>query len=84
VLQTFNKIIVYLTFILLILSAYLTFTSTWIANDINKLQMNWTGETKFYPILTISILFIPPMLALLPLKLYINKTINKHKQNGKK
>lgn len=79
-----SKIIVYLTFILLILSAYLAFTGTWLANDINKLQMKWTGESKFYPILTMGLLFIPPMLLLLPIKLYLNKTIKKLKQNGEK
>ncbi len=83
-LQAINKIIVYLTFVLLILSAYLTFTSTWLANDINLLQMKWTGESKFYPILTMGLLFIPPMLILLPIKLYLNKSIEKLKQNGKK
>lgn len=70
-----DKILVYLTFILLILSAYLTFTNTWLANDINKLQMQWMGERKFYPILTMGILFIPPMLILLPLKLYLKKKL---------
>lgn len=78
-----DKILVYVTFILLILSAYLTFTSTWLAKDINKLQMQWMGEAKFYPILTMGILFIPPMLILLPLKLYLKKKLEKEKRTFK-
>lgn len=70
-----NKIIVWLTFILLVASAYMAFTSTWLANDINKLQMEWMDENKFYPILTMGLLFIPPMLILLSIKLYIKKQI---------
>lgn len=73
-----DKVIVFLTFALLILSVYLAFTSKWLANDINEMQMRWMGDDKFYPVLTMGLLFIPPMLILLPLKLYIKK---KMKQN---
>jgi hypothetical protein len=79
-LKKIDKILIYLTFILLILSAYLTFTSTWLAKDVNTLQMKWMVENKFYPILTMGILFIPPMLILLPLKLYIKKKLEKQKR----
>ena len=87
-----DKILVYLTFILLVLSAYLTFTGTWLAKDINLLQMKWTGEAKYYPVLTIGILFITPMLILLPVKLFLKKkleierkeTLNKIITHGKK
>lgn len=79
-----DKILVYVTFILLILSAYLTFTSTWLANTINELQMQWMGENKFYPIVTMGILFIPPMLILLPLKLYVKKQLEKEYQQNQK
>ena len=78
-----DKLLVYLTFILLILSAYLTFTSSWLADDINKMQMQWMSERKFYPILTMGILFIPPMLILLPLKLYLKKNLEKEKRTFK-
>ncbi|MBK7667971.1 MAG: hypothetical protein IPJ32_11905 [Sphingobacteriaceae bacterium] len=86
-----DKIIIYLTFILLVVSVYLTFTGSWLARDINLLQMKWIGETKYYPVLTIGILFIPPMLILLPIKLYLKKKLktereelNKITSNGKK
>lgn len=85
-----DKIIIYLTFILLIVSVYLTFTGS-LAKDINLLQMKWTGEAKYHPVLTIGILFIPPMLILLPIKLYLKKKLktereelNKITYNGKK
>lgn len=83
-LKQIDKILVYLTFILLILSAYLTFTSSWLAKDINLLQMKWMGENKFYPMLTMGILFISPMLILLPLKLYIKKKLEKDKRTFNK
>jgi hypothetical protein len=79
-----DKILVYITFILLTLSAYLTFKGTWLANDINHLQMQWMSEKKFYPILTMGILFIPPMLILLPLKLFIKKKVEKEKRTFSK
>lgn len=72
-----DTLIVYFTFIILILSAYLTFTNSWLAKDINLWQMKLIGENKFYPILTMFCLFILPMLVLLPLKLFIKKKIEK-------
>lgn len=78
-----DKIIIYLTFILLILSVYLTFTGTWLVKDINFLQMKWTGERKYYPVLTIGILFISPMLILLPIKIYTKRQIEKENKNKK-
>jgi hypothetical protein len=66
-----DKALIYSMLIILIVTSYLTFTSTWLANDINNWQMNWMGEREFYPVLTMGLLFIPPMLVLLPIKLYI-------------
>jgi len=73
-----DKIIVYLTFSILIISVYLSFTGTWMASDINKWQITIMGENKFYPIITAGILFIPPMLILLPIKFYMKKTTGKN------
>lgn len=75
-----NKTIIYLPFTLFVLCAYLTFTNTWIALDVNLWQMNLNGNNKFFPIFTIGVLFIPPMLVLWLIKLYINK---KNIQNRK-
>lgn len=72
-----DSIIVYLTFIILILSAYFTFTNTWLAKDINLWQMKVIGEHKIYPILTMFCLFFLPMLVLLPLKFFIKNKIEK-------
>lgn len=74
-----DKIIIYLTFILLILSAYLTFTNSWLANDINNIQMKVIGQNSFYPIVTMFCLFVPPMIILLPLKLYIKSKLDKER-----
>ncbi len=72
-----DSIIVYLTFIILILSAYFTITNTWLAKEINLWQMRLLGEPKIYPILSIFCLFILPMMILLPLKFFIKNKIEK-------
>lgn len=76
--KTIDSIIVYLTFIMLIGSAFLAFSNEWLAKDINLWQMQFLGENKCYPIITVFCLFVPPMLILLPIKLLIkNKTEKK-------
>ena len=72
-----DTLIVYLTFIILILSAYFTFTNSWLAKYINLWQIKLIGDNKIYPILTMFCLFVLPMLILLPLKLFIKKKTEK-------
>jgi hypothetical protein len=79
-----NTIIIYLTFAVLIFSAYLSFTSTWIAKDINFWQHSTLKANGFYPIVTMFCLFIPPMLLLLPLKFYIKIKLKKEKLTNEK
>ncbi len=78
-----DTVIIYLTLALLILCSYLAFANTWIAADINNWQMTVLKQPKFYPILTIAIMFIPPMLVVLPLKLYLSKKLNQEKRKFK-
>lgn len=81
--QRINRIIIYLTFILLILSAYFAFTNSWRAKDINFWQIKTCGTNGFYPIITMFCLFIIPMLILLPIQLYIKNKLKKlNKSNG--
>ena len=76
--KTIDTIIIYLTFIILIGSAYLAFTNRWLAKDINVWQMQFIGENKIYPIVTMFCLFVPPMLILLHIKMMIKNKIEKN------
>lgn len=64
-------------FCILILSVYVTVTNSWIAKDINRWQAGIMGNNKYYPIITIGCLFIPPAIVLMFLKLYINGRFTK-------
>jgi len=68
-----EKLIIYLTFIWLLLCFYMAFDSIWLARNINLWQARWIEDGKFYPVITAGLLFIPPMLVLLPFKLFIKK-----------
>ncbi len=61
---------------LLIAATYLTFSHHPITNEISRWQSNFVGEkNKFYPVLTICILALPPLLILLPIKIFIRRIL---------
>lgn len=68
-----SKMLVVLIFALLIFSAWCAFTNTWVAKDINTWQMVFLKKPQFMPALTMFLMFIPPALVLLVVKVFINK-----------
>ena len=70
--KTLNVIFGSIAIGLLIAATYLTFSHHPIANVISRWQSNFVSEkNKYYPVLTICILALPPLLILLPIKIVI-------------
>ena len=59
--------------LILISSAYFTFSNRWLARDLNRWQLEWSGEGGYYPALTMLLLALPPLLLLLPVRLWLNR-----------
>lgn len=68
-----SKMLVVLILALLIFSAWCAFTNTWLAKDINTWQMGILKKPQFMPALTMFLMFIPPALVLLVVKVFIIK-----------
>ena len=72
--KTLNIIFGIIAIGILIADAYLTFSQHAIANRISLWQAGFMSEKgKYFPALTICLLALPPLLLLLPLKLFILK-----------
>jgi hypothetical protein len=64
---------------LLIIATYLTFSHHPIANSISRWQANLINEkNKYYPVLTICLLALPPLFILMLIKIFFLR-INKFK-----
>ena len=70
-----NTLLVIAIFAILIAGTYLGLTGQWIAADINRWQMRVMNDHKYFPALTAFIIAIPPMVALLPLKIIIKRRL---------
>jgi amino acid transporter len=72
--RTFGTI----TMLLLVTTAFLAFLGKWIAADLTEWQtMNLSMEShKYQPAIIMFILLMPPLLLLLPVKIYLLKRIN--------
>jgi hypothetical protein len=78
--KTLNIIFGSIAIGLLIAATYLTFSQHPIANSISKWQSDLVGEkNKYYPALTICLLALPPLLILLPVKIFILRMIKSKK-----
>jgi hypothetical protein len=70
--KTLNVVFGSIAFGLLVAATYLTFSQHPIANSISSWQSNLVGEeNKYYPALTICLLALPPLLLLLPIKIFM-------------
>jgi hypothetical protein len=74
-----------LIFAILLISVYLTISGKWIAKDINFWQTTVLGNGKYFPILTIACLFVPPAMILLFIKYFLTqkKTLKTNKNENK-
>lgn len=60
----YKKIFSVLPFAILAAACYITLSNSWIAPSINKWQAGMMGDNKYFPVLTIFILSLPPLLLL--------------------
>ncbi len=78
--KTLNVIFGSIAIGLLIAATYLTFSHHPIAKDISRWQSKLVSEkNKYYPVLTICILALPPLLILLPIKIFILRILKSQK-----
>lgn len=68
-----KKIFAILPFAVLAAACYITLSGSWITPSINKWQAGMMGDNKYFPVLTIFILSLPPLLLLLLLKWLMKK-----------
>jgi hypothetical protein len=73
--KSINVIFGSIAVILLIMATYLTLTHHHFAVTINMWQVKLTGDNKYFPVLTILLLALPPLLLLLLVKLIILKIL---------
>jgi hypothetical protein len=67
---------------ILIVATFLTFSQHPLANRISLWQSDLIHDKdKYYPVLTIFLIALPPLLFLLPVKTGILKIINRKKEN---
>jgi hypothetical protein len=79
--KTLNIVFGGIAICLLITATYLTFSQHPIANGISRWQSNLVNEkNKYYPVLTICLLALPPLLILLPVKIFILRLIKDKKK----
>lgn len=79
--QRLDKLFGWLTFLMLVLAAVLTFSNTFIASDINGLQAK-LNDGKFYPVLTILTLLVPYIIIALPVKMILLKKAKQDKSHN--
>jgi hypothetical protein len=73
-------ILVILPLVVIAGSVYITLTGSWISPDINKWQSGILGDNTYFPVFTIFILALPPLLLLAFIKwILISNTANKKK-----
>jgi hypothetical protein len=72
-----NRFFGSIAFGLLIATTYLTFTQHQFAITINLWQAKMMGDNKYFPVLTIFLLALPPLLILLAVKLLVLKLMKK-------
>lgn len=75
--KKFNTVFSSIAFGLLIAATYLTFTQHHFAVTINIWQAKIMGDNKYFPVLTIFLLVLPPLLVLLLVKTAVLKLIRK-------
>ena len=70
-----DKIFGSITFLLLGICTFLAFSGAWIAKDVIAWQTHnlSTEAGKYQPVITLFILLMPPLLFLLPVKLFFLK-----------
>lgn len=68
-----KKVIAILPLIILAVSTWLTLSNRWIVPSINEWQAGMMGDNKYFPVLTIFILTLPPLLVLLLIKKRMDK-----------
>ncbi len=68
------KTVLFLLALLIIgAAAFMARSDWWIVPDINRWQANILGENRYFPMLTVFILAIPPLLVLALLKIALTK-----------
>lgn len=75
--KTINSVFGCAAFALLIAATYLTFTHHHFAATINMWQTKMMGDNKYFPVLTILLLALPPLLLLLLIKLIVLQLLKK-------
>jgi hypothetical protein len=68
-----KKIIAVLPLVILAISTWLTLTNRWVVPAINEWQASMMGDNKYFPVLTIFVLALPPLLVLLLIKKRMDK-----------
>lgn len=58
----------FMPFLIIAVCTWCTLTGKWIVPNINQWQSDLMGDHKYFPVLTIFIMAIPPLLILLALK----------------
>jgi hypothetical protein len=80
--KTLNTVFGSIAIGLLIIATYLTFSQHPIANSISRWQANLINEkNKYYPVLTICLLALPPLFILMLIKIFFLR-INKFKKTN--
>ncbi len=63
-----NKVFGTLSIVVIIAATAITFSNTWPSGEINLWQVKLTGDNKYFPVLTIFIIALPPLLVLVVIK----------------
>lgn len=72
-----NKVFGTLAFAILIAATWLILSHHPITDEINTWQAGMMGDNKFFPVLTIFIMALPPLLLLLAIKFFILRKVKK-------
>jgi hypothetical protein len=76
--KTANKTFGLISIAILIAAVYLTLAGSTLAVKINKWQIGFMGGNKYFPVLTMFLLAIPPLLLLALVKLLVIKGAKKN------
>jgi hypothetical protein len=80
--KTLNTVFGSIAIGLLIIATYLTFSQHPIANSISRWQANLvTEKNKYYPVLTICLLALPPLLILMLIKIFFQRVVKLKRQS---
>lgn len=66
-----NKVFGLTAILILIAAVYCTFSNTWPVLQVNQWQAKVMDDNRYFPVLTIFLMALPPLLILLLIKLVV-------------